>query len=300
MCSFCRTALSLLLGFSVYASITGGHSSAQAAARALADTTEQLKYALSLYSLCLDFQEHFSLFLAVPEPSQLLMLFDIDIMRRRAAIAPAIQEVNASACSLARADYKGHIVLLDKHRTSAEACWKACRLGWCHPEQDDSSGVSVLRLLWLSPFSSAFAADVLIEAARDCVQPYLTAHLGHCLLSADGFCRHKDSCTAWIWCAEESGCIDDRGQEIPFRGCQLKNEPMQAWGLPSASMAETMKVANLYSGYIKREEPLLTCTAHFACMQGTWQNGLSRLGRRTQLAMMACIACPAPMAVWQR
>ena len=55
------------------------------------------------------------------------MLVDTDIMCRRAAIAPAIQEVNASTCSLARADYKGHVILLDKHKTSADACWKACR-----------------------------------------------------------------------------------------------------------------------------------------------------------------------------
>ena len=74
-------------------------------------------------------------------------------------------------------------------------------------------------------------------------------------MSAAGLCRHRDGCTAWIWCAEESGCTDDRGQEIPFRGCQLKNEPMQAWGLPSASLAASMKVANSYSGYIKREGP---------------------------------------------
>ena len=74
-------------------------------------------------------------------------------------------------------------------------------------------------------------------------------------------CRHRDGCTAWAWCAEESGCTDDRGEEIPFRGCQLKNEPMQAWGLPSASMAESMKLANSYSGYMKRElqPPNLRC-----------------------------------------
>ena len=68
-----------------------------------------------------------------------------------------------------------------------------------------------------------------------------------------GPCRHKDGCTAWMWCAEESGCTDDTGSEIPFRGCQLKNEPMQAWGLPSVSLVDSMKVANSYSGYIKRE-----------------------------------------------
>ena len=56
-----------------------------------------------------------------------------------------------------------------------------------------------------------------------------------------------------MWCAEESGCTDDSGRGIPFKACQLKREPMQAWGLPSASMAHSMKVANSYSGYIKRE-----------------------------------------------
>ncbi len=79
------------------------------------------------------------------------------------------------------------------------------------------------------------------------------------LVNALGLCRHKDGCTAWMWCAEESGCTDDRGLEVPFKGCQLKNEPMQAWGLPSASLAESMKVANSYSGYIKRENPLTFC-----------------------------------------
>ena len=46
---------------------------------------------------------------------------------RRAAIAPAIQEVNASTCSLAPAQYKGHVISLEIHKMSAEACWKACR-----------------------------------------------------------------------------------------------------------------------------------------------------------------------------
>lgn len=59
-----------------------------------------------------------------------------------------------------------------------------------------------------------------------------------------------------MWCAEESGCTDDMGSEIPYRGCQLKKEPMQAWGLPSASLAQSMKVANSFSGYIKREQAL--------------------------------------------
>ena len=86
------------------------------------------------------------------------------------------------------------------------------------------------------------------------------------MMSALGLCRHRDGCTAWTWCAEESGCTDDRGQEIPFKGCQLKNEPMQAWGLPSARMAESMKVANSYSGYIKREASSALSQEHCICV----------------------------------
>ena len=76
---------------------------------------------------------------------------------------------------------------------------------------------------------------------------------------------------------------------------------MQAWGLPSASLAESMKVANSYSGYIKREKPLVACTAHFAGISQMWQTGLSRLlvGSGAHLATMARISCPAPVAVWQ-
>lgn len=36
------------------------------------------------------------------------------------------------------------------------------------------------------------------------------------------------------------------------RGCQLKEEPMQAWGLPSRSTAATLRPATYFSGYIKR------------------------------------------------
>ena len=72
-----------------------------------------------------------------------------------------------------------------------------------------------------------------------------------------------------MWCAEESGCTDDSGRGIPFKACQLKREPMQAWGLPSASMAHSMKVANSYSGYIKRERAaaLPLCRGHGCMLQ---------------------------------
>jgi len=42
---------------------------------------------------------------------------------------------------------------------------------------------------------------------------------------------------------------------------------MQAWGLPSVSLVDSMKVANSYSGYIKREHsadsPLLCKSISF-------------------------------------
>ncbi len=106
-----------------------------------------------------------------------------------------------------------------------------------------------------------------------------------------------------MWCAEESGCTDDRGQEIPFRGCQLKNEPMQAWGLPSASLAESMKVANSYSGYIKREHLSGPCTLlvclHPASYNLTAVAGISRakhtsVQRHCSNFNCALLACMTP------
>lgn len=65
--------------------------------------------------------------------------------------------------------------------------------------------------------------------------------------------RHTDKCNAWTWCVDESGCMDENGQLIPFKGCQLKDEPMQAWGLPSQRQVQRHKIANYFSGYMRSE-----------------------------------------------
>ena len=46
------------------------------------------------------------------------------------------------------------------------------------------------------------------------------------------------------WWEEESSAMR--------RGCQLKDEPMQAWGMPSRGTAQALKPSTYYSGYIKR------------------------------------------------
>jgi hypothetical protein len=69
-------------------------------------------------------------------------------------------------------------------------------------------------------------------------------------------CRHESECNAWTWCADEAGCRDESGDLIPFKGCQLKEEPMQAWGLPSRQQAKYMRISNYFSGYMRRTPPL--------------------------------------------
>ncbi|BDA50039.1 probable glycosyltransferase 2 [Coccomyxa sp. Obi] len=68
-------------------------------------------------------------------------------------------------------------------------------------------------------------------------------------------CKHTEKCNAWTWCADELGCMDENGHLIPFKGCQLKDEPMQAWGLPSQRQVASHKIANYFSGYLRHRKP---------------------------------------------
>lgn len=152
----------------------------------------------------------------------------------RAGIAQAA--VANASCSLQNATYAGRILKNGglNIKPSSEACWKECKCAQ-RPETRNEPLVA----FWLPPFQ------------------IMSAHLGLTITrsSADGVFggdRHTEKCNAWTWCADELGCMDENGRLMPFKGCQLKDEPMQAWGLPSQRQVASHKIANYFSGYLRR------------------------------------------------
>ena len=63
--------------------------------------------------------------------------------------------------------------------------------------------------------------------------------------------RNETSCNAWTWCADEETCPDERGVAIPLHGCQLKEEPVEPWGLPDEAYVKRFQPSTFASGYMK-------------------------------------------------
>lgn len=59
---------------------------------------------------------------------------------------------------------------------------------------------------------------------------------------------------------DKAGCLDELLTSIPYRGCQLKWEPHEPWGMPTLEVARSFKPSAYTSGYVK-SEPI----KHLAC-----------------------------------
>ena len=73
------------------------------------------------------------------------------------------------------------------------------------------------------------------------------------LIKPLGFCRANENCNAWTWCESKEGCMDELLTSIPYRGCQLKWDPHEPWGVPADEMIREFRPSTFTSGYIKRE-----------------------------------------------
>ena len=49
------------------------------------------------------------------------------------------------------------------------------------------------------------------------------------------------------------GCTDELLTHIPYRGCQLKWDPHEPWGVPTQELAKGYAPSMYTTGYLKRE-----------------------------------------------
>ena len=68
-------------------------------------------------------------------------------------------------------------------------------------------------------------------------------------------CRADFNCNAWTWCETKTGCMDELLTVIPFKGCQLKWDPHEPWGVPADELIRGFKPSVFTSGYVKSETP---------------------------------------------
>ena len=73
-------------------------------------------------------------------------------------------------------------------------------------------------------------------------------------------CRKQENCTAWFYCQDFHGCIDEQGTKLPENGCQLKWEPRQPWGIPQEGQL-LARPSTYASGYVKRAFCCCSCSA---------------------------------------
>ncbi|KAK9903381.1 hypothetical protein WJX75_004474 [Coccomyxa subellipsoidea] len=67
-------------------------------------------------------------------------------------------------------------------------------------------------------------------------------------------CESDQNCNAWTWCDDHSSCTDELLTQIPYRGCQLKWNPHEPWGVPSDELTKSFQPSVSTSGYIKRKK----------------------------------------------
>lgn len=68
-------------------------------------------------------------------------------------------------------------------------------------------------------------------------------------------CRKHANCTAWFYCQDAKKCADEQDNWVPEKGCQLKWEPRQPWGIPQGQ-GLLSRPSTYASGYVKRKCPL--------------------------------------------
>ena len=69
--------------------------------------------------------------------------------------------------------------------------------------------------------------------------------------------RANYDCNAWTWCYDKDGCTDELLSAIPYRGCQLKWDPHEPWGVPTQELAKGYAPSMYTTGYLKRERTSL-------------------------------------------
>lgn len=75
---------------------------------------------------------------------------------------------------------------------------------------------------------------------------------GRCKWQCAG-CRADYNCNAWTWCDDTNSCTDELLTQIPYRGCQLKWDPHEPWGVPADELTKNFQPSMFTSGYIKSE-----------------------------------------------
>ncbi|CAL8464438.1 g3973 [Coccomyxa elongata] len=67
-------------------------------------------------------------------------------------------------------------------------------------------------------------------------------------------CEANYNCNAWTWCDDNNSCTDELLTQIPYRGCQLKWDPHEPWGVPADELTKNFQPSVFTSGYIKRKK----------------------------------------------
>ena len=79
-------------------------------------------------------------------------------------------------------------------------------------------------------------------------------------------CGRADwNCNAWTWCDDPTSCTDELLTQIPYRGCQLKWDPHEPWGVPADELTKNFQPSVFTSGYIKSKLPLSSRAFERAC-----------------------------------